>query len=155
MDDGDMEVTDWTQFWHDYRRTTGTLTWRLATPVDLPAIRRLRSITERFLGKPQRDLSLFRFPVLLALVAENERGVIVDCLFLEAQVEVVKTSCSRKGLEESAGLEEDLLHWLRAKGFRTLWVTTIPRLRDRMAQVLGMAGFKCLDGVMSVWRRRL
>lgn len=129
--------------------------WRLAVPDDLPAIRRLRSISERFLGKPQRVLSLFEKPVLLALVAENAGGKIVDTLYVEMQVELIKTSCSGKGFEESAALEADLEHWLRDLGFRTIWVTTMPRLKPKMAPTLKGLGLKCLDGLVSVWRRRL
>lgn len=148
-------MRDWTEFWFGYRKKTGDLTWRLARPADIPGIRKLRNVTERFLGKPQRDVSLFEKPVLLALVAENERGIIVDCLYVEAQVEVVKIAASRKGMEEAAELEQDVEEWLRHVGYRTVWATTMPRLKNAMAGTFQKLGFKCLDTVMSVWRRRL
>ena len=159
--DGDLELDDrrmemnWAQFWHNYERRTGALTWRIATPADLPAIRRLRSVVERFLGKPQRSLSLFEKPVLLALVAENANGKIVDAVCVEMAVEIIKVSCTEKGAEEVAALEDDLYHWLRDLGFQTVWAATMPRMKSRMAVLFERVGFKCLDGVMSCWRRRL
>ena len=86
------------EFWRGFSKCTGRLTWRLATADDLGSINRLKNVSERFLGQPQRNPSLFRMPVLLALVAENEQGKIVDCIYLEAQVELV----NYKGTERVA-----------------------------------------------------
>lgn len=146
---------DWLAFWQTYRRRTGTLTWRLATSNDLQAVRRLRNITERFIGKPQRGVSLFEKPVLLALVAENEQGKIVDTVYVEMQVEIVKVAATRKGMEEGAVLEDDIEMWLRDLGFKTVWATTMNRLKGNMTPTFMRLGFKCLDGMLSVWRRRL
>ena len=141
--------------WKNFRKVTGRLTWRLATPNDLPAIRRLRNVTERFLKQPQRNPQLFSLPVLLSLVAENEHGRIVDLVYVEAHVEVVKVACSAVGLEESFALDEDLSAWLRSIGFRTALVTTNHRLKPRMADELKAAGFKCMDALFSHWKRRI
>jgi hypothetical protein len=141
--------------WKDYRKTTGKLTWRLAVPDDLPAIRRLRNVTERFLQQPQRNPQLFGLPVLLTLVAVNERGTIVDLVYIEAQVEVVKMACTAVGFEESMALDEDLSKWLRECGFRTALVTTNQRMKPKMSEGLAAAGFKCMDAVLSYWKRRL
>lgn len=143
------------EFWRGYSRKTGTLTWRLAQPSDLPAIRKLRNIAERFLGCPQKNPRLFDMPVLLTLVAENEKGQIVDALYVEAQVELVKIACRARGFEESAGLEEDLSHWLRSIGIRTVLATTPPKLKDRMRGVFEALGFRLQDGWLSYWKRRL
>ena len=65
-------------FWKDYRKVTGSLRWRLATPDDLPRIRRIKNVSERFLNQKQKNLPLFDPPVLLTLVAENAQGRIMD-----------------------------------------------------------------------------
>lgn len=151
-----MEVKDWHKYWHEYRRTTGELTWRMALPSDLPAIRRLRNVSERFLNTPQRRISLFEKPVLLALVAVNPSGKIVDCIFLEAIVEISKMACAKNGFEEGAGLEEDLATWLRAIGFKTVCVTASARMKPYMEGTLARLGFKALAETMhSLFRRRL
>jgi len=141
--------------WKDYRKVTGRLTWRLAVPNDLPRIRRLKNITERFLQQKQRNPNLFSVPVLLTLVAENSRGRVVDLLYVEAQVEIVKMACTEAGFTESIGLEDDLRSWLRSLGFRTALVTTNPRLKDRMAGGLISAGFRCVDELLSYWVQRI
>jgi hypothetical protein len=143
------------EFWRGYSKCTGRLTWRLATPVDLPAIRRLRTISERFLGQPQRNAPLFSMPVLLTLVAENERGKIVDCVFLEAQVEIAKMACTAESLTELGGLEEDLSKWLRTIGIRTVLATTLAGPKGKMARALDGLGFKCCERVWTYWRRLL
>lgn len=133
---------DWRKFWEGYAKTTGKLTWRLARGNDYAAIRRLRNISERFLKHPQRSLSPFKTPVLLTLVAENEKGKIVDALMVEAQVEIIKTACTANGFEESAGLAEDLSNWLHALGFKRVIVGAPPRLADKMADLLMRLGFR-------------
>lgn len=149
----EVEKTDWTEYWRTYSKTTGRYLWRAAVPDDLPKIRRLQNVTERFLGIEQRKPCLFAPPVLLALVAENDRGQIVDVLWLEAQVEIAKVACTASSFEESAGLQEDLAAFLRARGFRTVVATCMPKLKDRMAEGFVKAGFRCLDRVFSYWAR--
>lgn len=142
-------------YWKGYKRVTGELSWRLATPDDLPAIRRLRNVAERFLNKPQRNPGLFERPVLLALVAENSRGKIVDLVYVEAQVEIVKMALTAVGFQESIALEEDLAPWLRGLGFKTAIVTTNQTLKGKMEQRLKSAGFMCMDALLSCWKRRI
>jgi len=142
-------------FWKDYRKATGKLTWRLATSDDLSALRRLQKISERFLGAPQKNPCFFAAPVLLTLVAEDSSGKIVDALYVEAQVELVKLACTERGFRESAELEEDLSHWLRSIGFKTVLVTTSEKVRDRMKSLLSKLRFRPMDGVLSYWRRWL
>jgi len=144
-----------TEHWKGWSKRTGKLVWRLAVPADLPSIRRLRNVSERFLGQPQRNPTLFSMPVLLTLVAENERGRIVDCLYLEAQVELVKLACTAESLGELAGLEEDLSTWLKSIGIRTVLATTLAGPKDRMAAGLLNLGFKCCDKVWSYFKRNL
>ena len=143
------------EFWRDWSKCTGKLTWRLVTADDLPAIGRLKNVSERFLGQPQRNPSLFRMPVLLALVAENERGKIVDALYLEAQVELVKLACTAESLTELAGLEEDLSKWLRSIGIRTVLATTLAGPKSKMSNALHELGFKACEGAWSYFKRCL
>ena len=142
-------------FWKDYRKTTGELTWRLATPDDLPRIRKMRNTTERLLHQRQDQIGLFSPPVLLTLVAENEHGKIIEALYVESIVEIRKISCTTSGLEETAGLEADLYQWLRGIGFKQAIINTNHGLRERMRPVLEKLGFKCQDGIFSRWTRRL
>jgi hypothetical protein len=151
MDDRSVEI----EFWRNFRKCTGELTWRPATPDDLPAIRRLRNVTERFLGRQQKDPSLFAPPVILALVAENKTGKIIDLIYAEVQVEIVKMSCTRQGYKESFALADDLSAFLRKRGFKKVLVATSQRLKDTMAAGLEWAGFHCADGILSYWTRRI
>ena len=98
-------------------------------------------------------MSLFELPVLLALVAEDERGRIVDALVIEAQVEVIKLACTKDAFEESEGLQQDLAPWLRSLGFRTALATTPPKLKEQMSPGLIRSGFHCLDEAFSYWKR--
>jgi hypothetical protein len=141
--------------WKDYRRCTGKLTWRLATPDDLPSIRKMRNISERFLHQKQSQIGLFSPPVLLTLVAENERGKIVDCLYVQSIVEISKISCTEAGFEETAGLEADLYAWLREIGFKQAIINTNHGLREWMRPVLEKLGFTCKDDTFSRWVRHL
>ena len=150
-----MEMKSPADFWKDYRRCTGSLTWRLATPNDLPRIRRLRNISQRFLGMPQRDIPLFSMPVLLTLVAENERGKIVDCLYLETQIEVVKIGCNAGAFEETGGLEEDMARWLRRIGIKTVLVTTTEKTENRMEAFLHKLHFYRAEAMFRYWKRHL
>ena len=143
------------EYWRGWTKRTGKLTWRLATPVDLPAIRRLRNVSERFFGQPQRDPSLFAMPVLLTFVAENERGKIVDCVYVEAQCELVKMACSPESLTELAGLEEDLSKWLRSIGIRAVLATTVAHPKNTMANALHTLRFKSCEGIWTYWKRLL
>jgi len=143
------------EFWKGWMKCTGKLTWRPAVPADLPAIRRLRNVSERFMGMPQRDTTLFSMPTLLTLVAENEKGRIIDCIYLESQVELVKMACSPESLAEIAGLEEDLSKWLRSIGIRTVLATTLAGPKGKMAAALDGLGFKCCDRVWSYFKRHL
>lgn len=151
MADGALEV----EFWRNYKRRTGALTWRVATPEDLPAIDRLRVVSERFLGREQSAPDLFKPPILLALVAEDKSGAIVDLVYAEAQVEIVKVACTRQGFKEAWILEQDLSHWLKVRGFKKAIIRTTHRLKHAMCDALLGAGFRCHDTIISYWTRQL
>lgn len=148
---GAVEVVDW----KNYRKRTGQLTWRLATRDDLPAIEKLRGVSERFLGRIQANPDLFRPPILIALVAEDKEGRIVDLLYVEAQVEIVKMACTNQGFKEAWRLDEDLRGWLKGRGFQKVIIRTTRRLKQAMAATLEWAGFRCHDSIMSYWTRDL
>jgi hypothetical protein len=142
-------------FWKDFRRTTGNLTWRLAVPEDQPAIDRIKEASERLLDEKQKSPALFGRPVLLALVAENDAGDVVDAMYLESTVEVIKIGCSETAMVETAGLESELYSWLRGVGFKTVTVKTRKSLKDKMGYVLEYLGFRCEDDAFSHWSRDL
>jgi hypothetical protein len=151
MGGGVMDAT----FWMKYRKTTGDLTWRLATPEDQAAIDRIKEASARLLNEEQKSPALFSRPVLLALVAENPAGEVVEALYLEAQAEVVKIGCSPTTLLETAGIESDLYAWLRGIGFKTATIRTRKSLKEKMAPVLEFLGFSCEDDEFSRWTRHL
>lgn len=142
-------------FWKDYRRTAGDLTWRLATSEDQPAIDRIREASERLLSEKQKAPNLFAAPVLLALVAEDAAGNVVDVLYLEAQVEVVKMGCSSESFTATMDIENDLYAWLRGIGIKRATVRTRASLKERMRSVLSSLGFECEDESFSHWTRHL
>ena len=142
-------------FWRSYRKCTGDLTWRLATLDDQPSINRIKEASERLLDEKQKSPALFDRPVLLALVAEDVEGKIVDLLYLEAQCEVIKVGCSESALVETAGLESDLYAWLRGMGFKTATIRTRKSLKQKMTPVLEFLGFACEDSEFTRWTRNL
>lgn len=142
-------------FWKNYRQTTGDLTWRLAVPEDQPAIDRIIETSERLLDEKQKSPNLFVPPVMLALVAEDVDGDVVDCLYVEAQCEVIKIGCSATSFTETAGLESDLYAWLRGMGLRTAIIKTRQSLKEKMRSGLSFLGFECMDDDFSHWRRNL
>jgi hypothetical protein len=148
-------MTDWLSYWRDYSKKTGELTWRIAKPSDREAIERIRLVSERYMKQRQRKANLFEFPVMLALVAEDSSGEVVDLLFVEAQVEVIKMGCSEAGFEESAALESDLGAWLKDLRFDCVIATCPIALKDRMWKVFRKLKFWPLDDGLVRWRRWL
>jgi hypothetical protein len=142
-------------YWKDYRRAAGDLVWRLATPEDHPAIDRIREATERLLNEKQKAPNLFAAPILLTLVAEDAAGNVVDALYLEAQVEVVKMGCSSESFTATMDIEKDLYAWLRGMGIKRATVRTRLSLKDRMRPVLSFLGFENEDDDFSHWKRDL
>ena len=148
----DLKTID---FWKGWTRKTGALTWRLAVPDDLLAIRKLRNISHRLTGEPQRNPRLFSMPVLLTLVAEDETGKVVDCLYVEAIAELVKMGCGPDSFAEMAGLEEDLSMWLKSICIRTVIATSLPEHKERMTPGFLSLGFKCMDRTFAYFKRIL
>jgi len=138
-------------YWKGYRKTTGNLTWRLATKDDLPAMLKIRAVTERFLHQKQKKPPLFYKPVLLTLVAEDRRGKIVDVVYVESQVEVCKMGCTSAGFKEFSGVAEDLTSWLREVGFNRAVINAQRQIKEGMTDTLKEAGFSCVDEIFSQW----
>lgn len=142
-------------FWNNWCKSTGSLTWRVAVREDQPAIDKLREASERLLNEKQKTPDLFNRPVLLTLVAEDRQGNLVEALYLEVQVEVIKIGCSSVALVETAGLEANLYAWLRGLGFKTATIRTRKSLKEKMSTVLEFLGFRCEDETFSRWTRDL
>jgi len=142
-------------YWHGFERKTGKLTWRLAVPADQPAIDRLREASQRRLREIQKDVELFARPVVVAFVAENLFGDIVDCLYVEAQVEIVKIGLSEDSFMEVDGIAPELNEWLKGMGFKTATIRTRKSLTEMMSVVLEYLGFTCEDKAFSRWTRDL
>ena len=142
-------------FWKDYRRTAGDLSWRLAVPEDQPAIDRIQEASERLLNEKQKAPNLFAAPVMLALVAEDATGNVVDALYAEAQVEIVKMGCSSESFTATMDIEKDLYRWLRGLGIKRATVRTRASLKERMRSILSFLGFECEDDDFSHWTRDL
>jgi hypothetical protein len=103
----------------------------------------------------QRNPPLFSSPVLLTLVALNERGKLVDCVFVEAQVEICKMACTPESLIESSLIQDDVREWLKNIGIQTVLMKVLPEHKPKMAAGLEALGFKCMDRMFSYWRRLL
>lgn len=142
-------------YWKDYRRTAGDLTWRLAVSEDQPAIDRIREASERLLNEKQKTPNLFDVPVMLALVAEDATGTVVDALYLEAQVEVMKMGCSSESFTATMDIEKDIYAWLRGLGIKRATVRTRSSLKEVMRPILSFLGFDCEDDDFSHWTRDL
>jgi hypothetical protein len=143
------------EFWKNWTRETGTLRWRLALPSDLPAIAELRKASERLTDQVQRDPDLFSTPVLLTLVAEDKDGKLVDALYAEVEIELIKIGMVPEAFGEVALLQQDLSAWLQSIGIRTVLVTTLPSHKQQMGATLETLGFECTDGEFSHFKRNL
>ena len=152
MSDNEHSVTS---VWAGYARTMNGLTWRLATIDDLPAIMGLWKAKERFLGCKQDMPQLFARPTLIVMVAENEAGVIVDGLYIEATVDVTKLGCSAEGFESTLAVADDLGDWLKSLGFRMASIVVPKKLTGRMARLLEKMRFSSTERRSVYWRRFL
>jgi hypothetical protein len=150
-----VEVSKPSDYWRDWTLNTGKYTWRLATSNDTFRIDDLRKRTELLTGEKQRDPNLFAMPVLLALVAQDKDGNVVDCLYVEVNAELVKMSCDPDSFKEVAKLEPDLITYLRSIGVKSVMATTLHRHKEKMTGGLMSLGFSCMDRIFSYWRRIL
>lgn len=155
MDDYGVEMMKPSDYWHDFKKCTGDLTWRIATPQDVFRIEELRKHTEKITGEPQLDPNLFAMPTLIALVGQDKEGKVVECVYIEAQVELIKMTCDPGSFKEIAMLEPEFSTYLRSLGIKWVLAKTLPRHSPKMGDGLKSMGFSCIDRVFSFWRRRL
>lgn len=131
-----------TEPWRHWRRTKGGLTWRVAVEQDLPAIERVWKAKARVLGAKCELPDLFAWPVVITLVAEDERGRVVDGVFIEAVADVTKLGGTSQGFESLAAIEKDLAGFLASRKFRRITAAMPARVSEKMADGLKGAGFE-------------
>lgn len=119
-----------------WRHPTGNgLTWRLALPEDMPRLYELWGAMDRKLGKQDKP-DLLKLPVLLALVAEDEAGVIVGGVYGEAVVDFTGIGTDRRAMESAAELFPELREFFRVRSLRVARVLVPRRLANGMRERL-------------------
>lgn len=130
------------ELWREWRRTSEGLTWRIALPSDAGAIERMWDAKARVLGSKCDLPDLFAPPVILTLVAEDERGHVVDGAFLEAVIDVTKLGARPGGFKSLAGVADELAYFVRSRKFRRVTAAMPRKASERMAEGLKAAGFQ-------------
>lgn len=148
-----MEVTAESESWREWRREAEGLIWRVAVPEDKPQIERMWRVKERLLGVKYPLPDLFAPPVILALVAEDDRGWIVDGVFLECVADVTKLSGNPRGFRALTAIEHDLASFLGLRGFRRVTAAMPRRVSDKMESGLQDAKFQRQQ--LELWDREL
>lgn len=139
--------------WMEWRREADGLTWRVALPEDKPAIERMWRVKERLLGVKYGLPDLFAPPVILTLIAENERGWIVDGVFFECVADVTKLSGNPRGFRSLTAIEHDLASFLALRGFRRVTAAMPRRVSEKMEGGLRDARFQPQQ--LCLWDREL
>jgi hypothetical protein len=137
--------------WRHWRATALGLTWRVALPEDMSSIERMWKAKRRVLGTKCPLPDLFKSPVLIALVAENNRGQVVDGVFLEAVVDVTKLGAKPEGLASLAEISGDLAAFVKGRKFRCITAAMPRHVSARMAGGLVRAGFH--EQRLALWDR--
>jgi hypothetical protein len=140
--------------WQEWRLSVDGLTWRVAGKEDAEAIADVLLLESRKHG-PADIPNLFDKPVLLTLVAEDENGVIVDGVYIEAVAEVIKFATDRRAFAAHDALLPVIGGFLQERGLRIAQMTTLKRWANAMAPALERLGFKRQDGKYSLWVRRV
>jgi len=128
-----------------WRHRSIDLTWRLATPADLPRLAELHKKT----GKRLNDSTLpdlLTPPVLLALVAEDEHGTIAYGAYVENVAHIRAIGAHRHGLASLLGLRRMFHAFLAGAGFRMAKVNFKRQLTGAVRKPLEDAGFVAEDG---------
>ncbi len=137
--------------WREWRRESEGLVWRAALPADLSAIKRVWKAKARILGVKCTMPDLFAWPVILTLVAEDQRGRIVDGVFLEASVDVTKLGANPNGFASLGGLADELAHFVSTRKIRRITAAMPESVSEKMAGGLIKAGFRRL--ALALWDR--
>lgn len=148
----DMSELD---LWRGYRQDADGLTWRVATPDDIPALEHLWAVKERVLQRKIDRPDFFKPPCLITLVAEDEHGRILDALYAEAHIDITKIGCSLKGFESTPKVAGHLAMWLKSRGFRLASIIVPKVLSARMAGTLKEMGFSSTENRSIYWRKWL
>lgn len=148
-----LVCVEMTEPWREWRQPSEGLTWRIAVPEDMPAIERIWRAKAMVLGVKAPLPDLFAPPVILTLVAEDERGRVVDGAFLEAVVDVTKIGARPGGFRSLAGIAEELACFVRSRKFRRVTAAMPRKVSDKMADGLERAGF--VHQQLELWDRAL
>jgi galactitol-specific phosphotransferase system IIC component len=84
---------------------------------------------------------LFASPVVLTLVAEDQRGRVVDGVFFEAVIDCTKLSARPGGFRSLTGIAAELGAFFKSRSFRRTLAAMPPRISDKMEDGLKRAGF--------------
>lgn len=127
----------------DWRKRSLELTWRIATPEDMDALRELNARGSRV--NPSALPNLEEPPVLVTLVAEDEYGTIVYGAYVEAVAHIRAIGVHRHGLESLLGLKGLFVSFLRAAHFRMVKVNFRRQLTFAVRPLLEREGFVAED----------
>ncbi|MGP8269104.1 MAG: hypothetical protein ACLQLH_03475 [Terracidiphilus sp.] len=140
--------------WLEWRAESHGLTWRVALPGDMPAIERIWKAKGKLVGNDSRP-DLFAFPVVLTVVAEDERGRIVDGAFLECVVDITKLGASRRGFKSLMGISRFLAGFVASRKMRMVYAIMPFWISRKMAPLLEKHGFEERDVILSHWAHRI
>ncbi len=117
--------------------------WRIALPGDMPAIERMWEAKRRILGIKNPLPDLFASPVVITVVAEDERGRIVDGAFFEAVIDCTKLGGRRGGFQSLATIADELAWFFKTRKFRRVTAAMPILVSSKMSNGLKRAGFTC------------
>ena len=132
-------------FWQAFElKSKNGLTWSLCRAEDIPELFQCVKFLERYCG-PQAAPPLFQFPVVLALVARDEMGLIVDGCYLEMICEVAKLGFTKKGTQDFQELAPYLTEFMKARKIRIVQVHARRRIAQFLAPLYKLIGFKSME----------
>lgn len=139
--------------WREWRAEADGITWRVALSEDIPSIERMWRVKQRLIGKKETLPDLFKGPVVIALVAEDEQGWIVDGVFIECVADITKLSGNPHGFKSLTKIQGKLASFLGTRGFRRVTAAMTPRLSEKMGDGLRSAGFD--EQQLCLWQKEL
>jgi hypothetical protein len=139
--------------WREWRAESDGLVWRIAVAEDAGVIARMWEAKARLLGAKCSLPDLFASPVVLTLVAEDERGRVVDGAFFEAVIDCTKLSGRPGGFQSLTGIAGELGAFFQSRTFRRATAAMPPKVSEKMAAGLERAGF--VHQQLELWERSL
>lgn len=149
LDDIPVEV----ELWRSWRVASNGLLWRVALPEDREAINAVCDDMERRTSQEANRVDPFASPVMLTLVAEDECGLIVDVVTVEALAHISKLSANRQGFASFPDLLPDVRAFLMAKGFTVATMSVPKRWEKLMAPTMIRMGFRSTCDRFAHWFR--